>query len=419
MTVSTRFLTNLMTVMKKIFVFAILASLLGFFAASCEKAEVLVPTNIEKDWTKGIDLSNSYVKQIFEQTGVAILTEYDDTLDVFYQGADYGLLKGVDITHIGAADKDRAIQWLKENILDCFSTECIKKYFPRRIFLCNTLRLGSEPGFTGTYMHELRWSNNYWGLEGAQHAYAFKQGMAICVNVETLFNPDTQIDYNKQYREDIMHIICCHLFMENDWMEPIKTSEDILPEDVTELYGLNVLDTRQTNSMDGTYHVTAKGMYRTWYNFSPKDSRYGDPITKLDWRYMTLTGYFEFGFPDNGMNNGCYTSYFSWPTGTPKSITSTYNDDGERVTYEADGYCQISNTSQNGNNLKAPEGSYQDVRNLIGALADLNDVKLTVYGEFLIHRLYSLSEYLRTEYGIDFRKFSPSVVKMYQMHDEN
>ena len=70
-----------MTIMKKIFVFAALAAVIGIFAASCEKAEVLEPTKIEKDWTKGIDLSNSYVKDIFEKTGVAILTEFDDTLD--------------------------------------------------------------------------------------------------------------------------------------------------------------------------------------------------------------------------------------------------------------------------------------------------------------------------------------------------
>ena len=96
MTVSTRFLTNQMTIMKKIFVFAALAAFIGIFAASCEKAEVLEPTQIEKDWTKGIDLSNPYVKQVFEQTGVAILTEFNDTTDVFYQGSDIGVIKTVD-----------------------------------------------------------------------------------------------------------------------------------------------------------------------------------------------------------------------------------------------------------------------------------------------------------------------------------
>ena len=48
MTVSTRFLTNQMTIMKKIFVFAALAAVIGIFAASCEKAEVLEPTKLEK-----------------------------------------------------------------------------------------------------------------------------------------------------------------------------------------------------------------------------------------------------------------------------------------------------------------------------------------------------------------------------------
>lgn len=425
MTVSTRFLTNQMTIMKKIFVFAALAAVIGFFSASCEKVEVLEPTNIEKDWTKSIDLSNPYVKQIFEQTGCAILTEFDDTLDVFYQGADYGVIEGIELTHISPADKDKAIEWLKTNILDCFSTECIKNYFPKRIFLCDRLIIGSSPSFTPTYIHELRWSNNYWStLEGVQHAFPFAQGWAICVNVETLFNPDTQVDYNKQYREDIMHILCCEMFMKNDWLQEIKASEDIFPEDLTMLYGLNVLDTRTYNSSDGVYYVSTPGMYRTWYGRSPKDSRYGDPVTRYDWTKMSLEGYFEFGFPDNGVNgaNAYGGGYFKWPTGTPQSYTSTYYDDyatGGRITYECDGYAQISNSSQSGNNLRAPSGYYQDARNLIAALTDLNEVKLSVYGEFLIHRLWSMSEFLRTAHGIDFRKYDQNVVKMYQMHDEN
>ena len=426
MTVSIRFLTNQMTIMKKIFVFAALAAVLGFFVSSCEKVEVLEPTHIEKDWTKGIDLSNSYVKQIFEQTGVAILTEYDDTLDVFYQGADYGVINGIQLTHIAPADKDKAIEWLKTNILDCFSTECIKNYFPKRIFLCDRLVISSSPSFTPTYIHELRWSNNYWStLEGVQHAFPFAQGWAICVNVETLLNPNTQVDYNKQYREDIMHILCCEMFMSNDWLQEIKNSEDLFPEDLTKLYGLNVLDTRNSTDAAGNYYATAAGMYRTWYKKSPKDPRYGDPITRYDWTKMTLEGYFQFGFPDNGVNgaNSYGGGYFSWPTGTPKTIKSQYHDDyattHEMAEFQCDGYASISNSGQNGNNLRAPSGYYQDARNLIAALTDLNEVKLSVYGEFLIHRLWSMSEFLRTEHGIDFRKYDENVVKMYQMHDAN
>mgnify|MGYP007101917666 CR=1 FL=1 len=405
--------------MKKIFALAAVAAIVGF-AASCQKEEALTPTNIEKEWAKNIDLSNSYVKQLFEQTGVAILTEYDDTLDVFYQGADYGVITSTDLTHIAAADKDKAIEWLKTNVLDCFSTDCIKTYFPRRLFLCNTLRMSSEPGFTGTWVHELRWTNNFWSVNGAQHAFPFAQGMAVCINVETLFNPNTQIDYNKQYRSDIMNLIVDELFMKNDWMDEIRSSEDIFPEDVTMLYGLNVLDQRTYNSMDQTYYISQKGMYRTWYGISPKHPRFGDPVTMYDWTKMSLEGYFEFGFPDNGMNgaNANGGGDFVWPTGTPKTYTSTYNDDGVSKSFECDGYAQISNASQSGNNLKAPAGYYQDARNLIGALCDLNEVKLSVYGEFLINRLWAMSEFLRTEHGIDFRKFNPAVVTMYEMHEE-
>ena len=418
MTVSTRFLINQIPIMKKILSFAILAAVI-FFTGSCNKEDVLEPTNIEKDWAKNIDLSNAYVKQLYEETGVAILTEYDDTLDVFYQGSDYGVVNGVALTHIESEKKDKAIEWLKTNILDCFSTDCIKTYFPRRIFLCNTLKIsGSAPGNVGSWIMELKYANNLWGASGSQHIFPFEQGTAIVVNVDELYNTETQIDYNKQYRTDIMTLLCHELFMKNDWLKGIESNLDIFPDDVTMLYGCNVLDTESTNSLNSSQkYVTAKGMYRLWYGCNAKDSRYGDPITKYDYTKMSLEGYFEFGFPDNGQSdNQAYgVGYFRWPTGTPYTWTSTYYDDyattKEKLTLSSDGYITISY-----NESKAPNGSYRDARNLIFALIDLNSTKLSVYGEFLISRLYAMSEYLKG-YGIDFQKFNSSVSDMYDMHE--
>ena len=415
MTVSTRFLTNQMTIMKKIFVFAAMAAFIGIFAASCEKAEVLEPTQIEKDWTKGIDLSNPYVKQVFEQTGVAILTEFNDTTDVFYQGSDIGVIKTVDITHLTGAEKDKAIEWFKTNIMDCFSMECIKKYFPRRIFLTKTIVVSSEPGGIGPWLHEMRYTQNLWSVNGTQHAFPFTQGFAVSVNTDVLFNEQTQIDYAKKFRNDIMSLLCFELFMKNDWLNEIQNNEDIFPEDVTMLYGARVLDTEATNSLDSpNKYVTAKGMYHIWYGYNAKHSRYGDPITKVDYRRMTLEGYFEFGFPDTGTNcNVEYGGEFRWPTGNPTTEISTYNDAGTRVEYTCDGFVNIENY-----HCQAPNGPYRDSRNLIGALVDLNSVKLTVYGEFLIHRLWAMSEALK-DIGVDFKKFNPAVTEMYQIHDAN
>ena len=406
---------------KKISILAILATVIGL-AASCSK-ENLEPTLIEKDWSKSIDLSNSYVKQLFEQTGVAILTEYDDTLDVMYQGADYGVIQGIEITHIKAEQKAQAIEWLKTNILDCFSTECIKKYFPRKIFLCDRLVIGQSPSFTPAYMHEVRWASNNWStLEGIQHAFPFAQGMAICVTVDVLFNPDSQVDYNTQFRQDIMHILCCELFMSHNWLDAIRNDDDLFPDDVTSLYGLNVLDGRTYNSVDQTYYNSAKGMYRLKFGYSAKDSRYGDPITKCDWTKMTLQNYFKFGFPDNPTNslpNAYNGADIVWPTGTTKTASSRYNDEGVSKTYEYDGYVTIASSNQLAGSSYpcGPYGMYQDARFLIAALTSVNETKLSVYGDLVIHRLWSMSEYLRTEYGIDFRKFDPNVNTLYQMHN--
>ena len=138
-----------------------------------------------------------------------------------------------------------------------------------------------------------------------------------------------------------------------------------------------------------------------------------------DWTKMSLQGYFEFGFPDNPVNsaNSYGNGYFSWPTGTTKTGSSKYNDDGVTKTYEYDGYVTIASSSQSGNYAKAPSGIYQDARFLVAALTALTEKKLSVYGDLVIHRLWSMSEFLRTQYGIDFRKFDPDVNTLYQMHN--
>lgn len=401
--------------MKKILAFAVLAVLVGFTTA-CEK-EVLEPTQMENNWAQKIDFSNSYVKQLYEQTGVAILTEYNDTTDVFYQGSDFGVINSVTLTHLSAANKDKAIEWLKTNIMDCFSTECIKKYFPRRIFLCNTLIAQAAPGHIGPWMREMRYSNNLWGVQGSQHAMAFAQGFMVCIN-DVLFNTDTQVDYQKQFRNDIMSLLCFELFMKNDWVEGIRDNIDLFPEDLTELYGCRIQDTESNNPLGGNKYVTKKGMWRIWYGASHKDPRKGDEVSKNDYNRVSLEGYFQFGFPDTGINdNKAYGGAFSWPTGTPTTYKST-NYDGytsglPAKEYQCDGFLSISNTQGT-----APNGPLRDSRNLIGALVDLNDLKLTVYGEFLIHRLWAMSEYMK-ELGVDFKKFNPVVDTMYQMHAQN
>lgn len=398
--------------MKKIFAFAVLAALICS-AVSCNK-ENLEPTNIEKDWAQNIDLSNSYVKQLYEQTGVAILTEFDDTTDVYYQGSDYGVATGFEIKHLESQNKAAAIQWLKENILDCFSTECIKTYFPRRIFLVKQIDApGSNPAFVGAYIQELKYVNNLWSATGAQHAFPFAQGMVISVNTDELLNPDTKIDYKTQYRVDQMTVICDELFMNNNWLEGIRNDEDIFPEKLTNLYGCYVQEGKN-NDVTGT----TTGMWKSWFGCDVTDPERGDEIAMKDNTRMTLQGYFQFGFPDNGQSdNQAYGSLaYRWNTGTPATWTSKnyadYDIKKETLTLTYDGYASLSSTY----GLRAPRGIYRDARNLICALADLRSNKLEVYGDFLIQRLWTMSEYLRS-YGIDFRKFNDAINEMYAMHD--
>jgi len=380
--------------MKKILVFALAAFMIGF-ATSCAE-DVLEPTNIEKDWAKDIDLSNSYVKDIYEQTGVAILTEFNDTLDVLYQGSDEGVLSNVSITHLSADQKDAAIKWLKENILDCFSTDCIKTYFPRRIFLCQKLVVDDTPGNVGGWVEEVRYTNNLWGSTGVQHAFPFAQGLAISVNTEFLLNEETAVDYATQFRVDIMTIICHELFMNNSWLDGIQNNTDIFPDDVTELYNRyahvkNTYDYKTDGS--GVKYLTDDklSMWNLWYGCAADDPKRGDPVTIADSKKMSLEGYFQFGFPDHGQNNnqGYGQTAFNWVAGT--LTFGTYYD-------------------------RAPDTIQRDARNLISALCDLQDYKLPYYGEFIIQRLYIMSEYFK-EYGVDFKKFNPVVSTMYEMFE--
>lgn len=401
--------------MKKIFVFAFAAFMIGF-AASCSK-EVLEPTNMEKDWAKNIDLSNSYVKDLYEKTGVAILTEFDDTTDVFYQGAEYGITTMGEITHVAPEQKDAAIKWLKENILDCFSYDCIRKYFPRRIFVCANLKMFDTPDFSGGWINELRYTNNLWDANGVQHAYPYAQGFAVNVNMDVLGNTETTVDYNHQYRVDIMNLLCDELFENNNWMDVMEFDPELFPEDVTMLYGHGLLDkTYSGTDANGDYYVKEgdEGCWNMWYGGWPAtDVDMGDPITMCDKSRMSLEGYFQFGFPDDGQYGNMATTYgvFHWPTGTETTYSSKNNPDKETREYSCDGYVSL------GYYTNVADSKHRDARNLISALCDLQDVKLTVYGDFLIDRLCIFSDYMK-DFGVDFKKFSPSVVKMYQMHEE-
>lgn len=390
-----------------------MAFMIGF-TASCNK-ETLEPTNMEKDWAKNIDLSNSYVKNLYEQTGVALLTDFDDTLDVFYQGADEGVLTMAQITHLTPEKKDPAIKWFKENILDYFSTECIKNYFPRRIFLCDKLTVDDTPNSAGAWVNEIRYTNNLWGTTGVQHAYPFAQGFAVNISVDYLLNEETSVDYATAFRVDIMTLLCDELFMKHDWLDGIGNNTDIFPDELTDLYSRYLLD-RTTNDANGNPYVTdaKQGMWSRWFGKPATDKNYGDPLTYCDKTKMTLKGYFQFGFPDHGQNDnvGYGSSSFKWATGTPQQYTSNNNADKENRTCTIDGYISFTNTQD-----VAPDSQYRDARNLILALCDLDDMRLSVYGDFLLDRLYIMSEYLKG-YGIDFRRFNPSVAKMYKMHEE-
>ena len=403
--------------MKKILIFAFAAFMIGF-TASCSK-EALEPTNCEKNWAENIDLSNSYVKDLYEKTGVAILTEFDDTLDVFYQGADEGVLTIMSLEHLTADQKDASIQWLKENVLDCFSTECIKKYFPRRIFLCATLEVMDTPGCVGGWVDELRYTNNLWDCNGIQHAFPVAQGFVVNVNPLVLQNEETTVDYDTQFRVDIMTLLCDELFMYNDLCDEVTSDPDLFPEDVTELYNRYVRDKYTTDVTGKNKYVKDETLYRgqwsMWHSGYPVDhEKYGDPVTYCDNAKMSLEGFFQFGFPDHGQNYnlGYGQTTFKWPTGTPKTYSSNNNTDKEMRSYTTDGYMSFSTYYD-----RAPDTIYRDARNLILALCDVNDVKLTVYGDWLIERLWRMSEYFK-DFGVDFQKFNPSVANIYKMMEE-
>ncbi|MCF0173486.1 MAG: hypothetical protein HUJ91_07165 [Bacteroidales bacterium] len=389
------------------------------FASACSE-ETLTPSGLDTDPSAKFNITNPIAKSLYDNTGVAVLSDYDIEKDVLYLGADYGKDKTTTISLLDNQDDiDFAIDWLNKKLFPVFSTEMLKTKFPRRVYLAKELT--SVMGYAttlGNWLMLLRWTNNYWGINGIQHALPFPQGLVVNVNPVYLRAEDSST-YDMQFSEDILSIAIIYILMEYDLIDPCLNNSKIMIDEMTaKMYGgIYPLNTYRDQTLPGSSHsykaMTAMGMGEIFDGYSASDTKYGDSevCNCLDTTKIHLKYYFRYGFVDEPDRNGIYTSHFYFPKedGSLYTWSSTkypgYTSAKGAITCQTDCYTTSLGT------CRTPTDIHEDVWNMVQALVHLNEIRWDTYGERIQQRLTGLHEYLRS-LGIDIGKYNPYVDRL-------
>ena len=214
----------------------ILAAAALSLSAACTKEETLSPSGKDKDSSADLKITSPIAQQIYKNTGVAIISDFDPTNDVLYLGADYGVDKTTTITLLeNQEDATVAIEWLNRKVLAAFDDKAMKNLFPKRVFLAGNVvsSMGYATTLGGWYIH-VRWTNNLWGISGAQHALSYPQGLLVNVNPTYLRAEKPAADYDMQFGEDILSIAIISILMDNDLIAPCLKNDMLMVDSKTE-----------------------------------------------------------------------------------------------------------------------------------------------------------------------------------------
>ena len=116
---------------------AVMAGLLAAAVSSCYKEDPLTPDNEAPKYTivDSEDPAQHYLYEFWQNTGVYILSEYDD-VDYMWNvnsTSDY------EITRIEPTVLSDAIEYLKDVLTEMYGAEFAKKYFPFKILLAGQI----------------------------------------------------------------------------------------------------------------------------------------------------------------------------------------------------------------------------------------------------------------------------------------
>lgn len=135
-------------------------SMLLFCCIACEDEDELSPSGLDTDRVQDLlDWSNPVVKKYYRDYGVALMTDFDENLDIkfnFYESWANSFWKKMEIGKMERKSEcDSAITVLDTAVFRYFKDELEfqgevyhsdfkKKYFPNKILITNKLIVGSD-----------------------------------------------------------------------------------------------------------------------------------------------------------------------------------------------------------------------------------------------------------------------------------
>ena len=182
--------------------------------AGCEKEEKLTPSNMEVDWHQYLDMSNPVVKQFYDECGVGLLTNFDDSRNLLHQITTYwdqAFLEKLEIQDI-----ENAFEFLQKSLLSYFTNkQFIKDNFPRTILLAGDVLLGRVHNQNHYYNPIIEESNAAVGVPAANSIHSIFNAVAFAFACKMETINYSEANYNN-YARDNMYIFLSCLFERNN-----------------------------------------------------------------------------------------------------------------------------------------------------------------------------------------------------------
>lgn len=186
---------------------------------SCEKEDAITASGLDQDHVlDSLDMSYPIVKEYYEKYGVAILTRFDENVDLkfnFYTEHDHIFWNALEIGRITRKSQcDSIMEILEGDILSCFKDEFEfngktfrsdfrKKYFPNKILLTNSLvSQSSSYGIATESVNGVGGS-----LIGALHCVENDNALILNIDTETMLVSEESF---QRFRKDMIYVLVAY-----------------------------------------------------------------------------------------------------------------------------------------------------------------------------------------------------------------